>query len=138
MFIEKARGKMRQLRKKIISDMKMIGLLRVPTIERVQSMDDYCLLTSAGYSGRSLFTSNHSTAYRHHQFKEASQNLLMKSGASFLSSGARYEQARRVSRYAMFKERHDNRCTMLTFTSAAAEYQFIFNEIRESYLNMIG
>ena len=27
---------------------------------------------------------------------------------------------------------------MLTFTSAAAEDQFIFNEIRESYLNMIG
>ena len=60
LFIDKARSKMRQIRKKIISDMKTVGLVRVsPTIERVQSMDDYCLLTSAGYSGRSLFTSNH-------------------------------------------------------------------------------
>ena len=38
----------------------------------------------------------------------------------------------------MFKERHDNKITMLTFGSAAPEYQFIFNEIREAYLNMIG
>ena len=62
----------------------------------------------------------------------------MKSGVSFLTSTSRYEQARRVSRYSMFKERHDNRCTMLTFNSAAPEYQFIFNEVRDGYLNMVG
>ena len=61
LFIDKARSKMREIRKKIISDMKAIGLVRVsPTIERVQSLDDYSLLTSVGYSGRSLFSSNHS------------------------------------------------------------------------------
>lgn len=73
-FIEKAKSKMRQIRNKIISDMKVIGLVRVsPTIERVQSLDDYDLLTSAGYSGRQLFTSNHCNgAFRSLHLKEGS------------------------------------------------------------------
>jgi len=45
---------MRAIRKKIVSDMKAIGLVRKSSLERVQSQDDYSLITSAGYSGRSL------------------------------------------------------------------------------------
>lgn len=124
--------KMRSIRKKIISDMKTIGLVRMASVERVQSLDDYSLVTSAGYSGRSLFTSNNSQI-NHHRGPASLSNQLMKNGTNYLIEGIRYEQTRRVSRYNMFWEQHDNRCTMLTFNSAPHEYQFIFNEIREVY-----
>ena len=55
LLIDKAQQKMRQLRKKIISDMKAVGLVRTTSVDRVQSLDDYALLTSPGYSGRSHF-----------------------------------------------------------------------------------
>lgn len=105
---------MRQLRKKIISDMKAIGLVRTASVDRVQSLDDYSLLTSSGYSGRAHFTSN---SHLHH-FGHGQSNQLMKAGGGLLTEGDRYEQTRRLSRYNIFWEQHDNRCTMLTFNSA--------------------
>jgi len=44
-----------QIREKLVSDMQAAELLRVASIERVQSQDDYSLLTSPGFSGRELF-----------------------------------------------------------------------------------
>ena len=52
MLIQKAQTYVRSIRKRIVSEMKAIGLVKTPTIERVQSHDDYSLLTSLGYSGR--------------------------------------------------------------------------------------
>ena len=115
---------MRRLRKKIISDMRAIGLVRTSSVDRVQSQDDYCLVTSTGYSGRTLSTYTNQT------------NQFMKSGPGLLADSGRYEQTRRLSRYNMFWEQHDNRCTMLTFNSAPQEYQYIFNEIKDAYLGM--
>ena len=131
---------MRVIRKKIVSDMKAIGLVRKSSLERVQSLDDYCLITSAGYSGRSLLaaTSKGSQVNYHHRGPASSShaNQLMKSGQSCLTDGDRYEQTRRVSRYSMFWEQHDNRCTMLTFNSAPQEYQFIFRKVQKAYLGV--
>ena len=48
MMIDHAQGKMRAIRKKIISDMKAIGVVRMTTpIDRVQSLDDYTLLSTS-------------------------------------------------------------------------------------------
>ncbi len=66
MLIDKAQLKMRSIRKKIISDMKTVGLLRMSSIDRVQSLDDYSLLTSHGYSGRSVFNTNGNYTSSHH------------------------------------------------------------------------
>ena len=55
MLIQKAQTYVRSVRKRIVSEMKAIGLVKTQTIERVQSHDDYTLLTSSGYSGRTQF-----------------------------------------------------------------------------------
>lgn len=140
MLIDKAQAKMRQVSKKIISDMKAVGLLRMTSIDRVQSMDDYSLLTSHGYSGRSLFASgsagSHPMHHLHSYSRRGQANQFAKVGTNLLAETAKYEKTRRVSRYNLFWDQHDNKCTMLTFNSAAAEYQYIFNELKEAYLNI--
>ena len=139
LLMDKAQQKMRALRKKIISDMKALGLVRMASIERVQSLDDYCLLTSSGYSGRTLLASGGSSSYLHslHQNQRRAQaNQLMRAGTNLLAEGARYEKTRRVSRYNLFWDQHDNKCTMLTFNSAPPEYQFVLNELKETYLSI--
>ena len=58
----------------------------------------------------------------------------MRVGTNLLADGPRYEKTRRVSRYNMFWDQHDNKCTMLTYNSAPTQYQFIFNEIKDAFL----
>ena len=116
--------------------MKAVGLVRMASTGRVQSQDDYCLLTSAGYSGRNLFSSSSRSNHLHHHQRRGHANQLMKVGSSLLTEGAQYEKTRRVSRYNLFWDQHDNKCTMLTFNSAPTEYQFIFSELKEAYLTI--
>jgi hypothetical protein len=119
---------MRAIRKKIISDMKTVGLLRMSSIDRVQSLDDYSLLTSHGYSGRSVFSTNgsytpsHPMHHLHQHSRRGHANQFAKVGTNLLGEGDKYEKTRRVSRYNLFWDQHDNKCTMLTFNSAPAEY----------------
>lgn len=92
MLMDKAQEKMRAIRKKIVSDMKAIGLVRKSSLERVQSQDDYSLITSAGYSGRSLLaTKCTQSQLSYHRGPTSHANQLMKSGTSCLTDGLRYE-----------------------------------------------
>ena len=113
--------------------MKNCGLIRTMSVQRVQSQDDYSLITSNGYSGRSYFTgmgqNSGMFSPSHNDFSKSSINLLM-------DERGQYEKSRRISRYNMFWERHDNRCRMLTFQSAPQDYKCIFNIIVEDYLQI--
>jgi len=60
----------------------------------------------------------------------------MKVGSSLLTDTTQYEQTRRVSRYNLFWDQHDHKCTMLTFNTAPNEYQYIFNGLKEAYLDV--
>lgn len=44
-----------------------------------------------------------------------------------------YEQARRLSRQSLFESQHDQHPTLLTFSSAPTEYQFIFNDLNDAF-----
>ena len=130
MMIEIACERVKSIRKGIIDEMKLCGLVRTLTVERVQSQDDYTLITSAGYSGR-----HHFGMIQNGGLYSQSQNEFGKSGVGLLSDRkGRYEGMRRMSRYNMFWERHDNRCRMLAFQSAPQDYKSIFNMIVEDYL----
>ena len=59
---------------------------------------------------------------------------MSKVGTNLLADGDRYEKTRRVSRYNLFWDQRDNKCTMLTFNQAPAKYHYIFNELKEAYL----
>ena len=48
---------MREIANSIINEMKAMGVIRTIGADRVQSLDDYELLTSSGYSGRTYFGS---------------------------------------------------------------------------------
>ena len=85
MLIQKAQTYVRSVRKRIVSEMKAIGLVKTPTIERVQSHDDYTLVTSSGYSGR--YQNNQQSAYRNPR----NANHLMKTGLHILMEPHLYE-----------------------------------------------
>ena len=50
-----------------------------------------------------------------------------------LTEPGMYEQARRLSRQTLFESQHDQQPTLLTFSSAPSEYQFLFNNISDAY-----
>ena len=104
-----------------------MGVIRNIGTERVQSLDDYELITSAGYSGRSYFGSGNQLY--------SSSNEFTKNGFHLLD-GRKYQETRRVSRYNMFWERQDSKCRMLTFQSASQEYKYLFNMIVDAYLRL--
>ena len=112
MILQIAMERMKSLRRGVIDEMKNCGLIRTMSVQRVQSQDDYSLITSNGYSGRSYFTgmgqNSGMFSPSHNDFSKSSINLLM-------DERGQYEKSRRISRYNMFWERHDNRCRMLTF-----------------------
>ena len=57
MILDCAQNKMREIANSIIAEMKAMGVIRTIGADRVQSLDDYELLTSSGYSGRTYFGS---------------------------------------------------------------------------------
>lgn len=58
-----------------------------------------------------------------HQYSRRGQaNQFVKVGTNLLTDSDKYDKTRRVSRYNLFWDQHDNKCTMLTFNSAPAEY----------------
>ena len=73
-----------------------MGIVRTIGAERVQSLDDYELITGSGYSGRAYFGSNGHSNY-------SSNNEFTKNGLVVLD-GLKYEETRRVARYNMFWE----------------------------------
>ena len=95
MILDGALIKMREIANSIVTEMKATGIIRTIGPERVQSLDDYELITSAGYSGRAYFGGNGS--------KYSSTNDFSKNGLQ-LMDGRKYEEMRRVSRYNMFQE----------------------------------
>ena len=58
MILDGALVKMREIANSVVSEMKAMGVIRTIGTERVQSLDDYELVTSAGYSGRAYFGGN--------------------------------------------------------------------------------
>ena len=58
MILDGALIKMREIANSVISEMKSMGVIRTIGAERVQSLDDYELITSTGYSGRAYFGGN--------------------------------------------------------------------------------
>ena len=52
MILDGAQVKMREIANQVVEEMKAMGVIRNIGAERVQSLDDYELITSAGYSGR--------------------------------------------------------------------------------------
>ena len=57
MILDCAQSKMREIANSIIQEMKAMGVIRTIGADRVQSLDDYELLTSSGYSGRAYLGS---------------------------------------------------------------------------------
>ena len=58
MILDGALVKMKEIASSVVAEMKAMGVIRTIGTERVQSLDDYELVTSAGYSGRAYFGGN--------------------------------------------------------------------------------
>ena len=58
MILDGAQVKMREISNSIVKEMKAMSVIRTIGADRVQSLDDYELVTSAGYSGRAYFGGN--------------------------------------------------------------------------------
>ena len=132
MIMELAAERVRSVDDKIIEDMKATGLIQMAGIKRTQSLDDFALITSPGYSGRA-FHANH---YQQALLGGTGTGSQFAKGAANLLTDGRYEATRRVARYTLFWDQHDHRCSMLTFNSAPKEYQFVFAQLREAYLSL--
>ena len=63
MILDVSQEKVKQIRRGIIDEMKQCGLIRTMQVDRVQSLDDYQLITSCGYSGRQYFGNSQSLGY---------------------------------------------------------------------------
>ena len=54
-ILDCAQLKMREIANQVVSEMKTMSVIRTIGADRVQSLDDYELITSTGYSGRAYF-----------------------------------------------------------------------------------
>ena len=115
----------------VTSEMRKYGLVRKKKADRVQSLDDYCLLSSVMCDSRSFIGSTSSQSFR-----MRSNELLQYANQPERLCDQGYEKTRRIATYQQFWDQRNSFCPVVSFAYASEEYERIFNQLVSQYLRV--